>query len=81
VKSSYTAYATLANGASVSTPFTCALRAVAHAKQVHSDAGACFVVRNGADSEVIFNTHGSLLDVLTHAGRSVKPKATENTLP
>lgn len=67
MKSHYTAYATLASGAATSTPFTCALRAVAHAKQIFNDDGACFVVRRGQDEEVIFNTHESLLDVLTHA--------------
>jgi hypothetical protein len=78
VTAPYIAYATLADGTASSVPFECSLRAVEHAGQVFREGGACFVVRLG--SRVIFNTHESLLAVLTHTGRSAEPTLTETAL-
>jgi hypothetical protein len=70
----YTAYATLADGTSLRTSFWLRKRAVAHAELTRRQGGACFVVRGGRDSKVVYNTHESLEAVLTHAGRVVQPK-------
>lgn len=68
---SYIAYATLADGTATSRPFQSDVLAFEHAEEVFREGGACFVVLDG--TRVVLNTHGSLLAVLTHAGRSAEP--------
>lgn len=74
----YTTYATLADGTAAAASFECDVCAVEHARRVFRKGGACFVVRDGRG--VFFNTHESLLAVLTHAGRSAEPTRTETAL-
>lgn len=67
MKFTYTAYATLANGQSRKREFKSSTNAVAYARRIANERGACFVVRTaGNDSRVIYNTHESLEAVIAH---------------
>jgi hypothetical protein len=64
MRSTYTAYATLASGQNRRREFKSSTNAVTYARRIARERGACFVVRDNA--KVIFNTHKTLEDVLTH---------------
>jgi hypothetical protein len=67
MKPSYVAYSTSAKGVARETTFESSKNAIAHAKQLLNERGACFVVRkDSAGSKVIFNTHEGVEDVVTH---------------
>jgi hypothetical protein len=72
LKSTYTTYATLKDGTPRRREFQSSKNAIAHARQVDNEGGACFVVRD--KSEVIFNTHETLEDALLNGAEFLLPK-------